>query len=156
MRKKSKTWIFILVCVVLMTVLCYLAIGNPIVFFHNQGLKRAAGALDNGEIVSLNEIIPFEWDVLYMPAPYQSKAEIEEMIGFKSMDIQENVINEGMVHVLFVKDNKVAASVLGYSDNLGYSIDLSSKKDGKVTYAENAQFLTTKVDGNIMLAYISE
>lgn len=156
MRKKAKTLIFILICMIVITGLGYLIMGNPFLFLNNQRLKNAIASLDSGEIVSLSEVIPFEWDVLYTPEPYQSKEEIEEMTGFKSAEIQENNINEGMVHLLFVKNNKVAASVLGYSSNLGYRIDLSSKEGLKVAYAENAQFLVTKVDGNTTLTYVSE
>lgn len=152
--KKAKTLIFILACIFLITGLIYLMIRNPFIFFNNQKLKNAVVTLNNGDTISLNEIIPFEWDILYMPKPYQSKAEIEEMIGFKSADIQENNINEGMVHLLFVKNNKVVASVLGYSSNLSYSINLASKESLKVTYAENAQFLVTKTDKNTKLTYM--
>lgn len=154
MMKKTKTLIFIIACTVLITGLSYLIIGNPFIFFNNQKLKNAMGILDNGDTVSLNEVIPFEWDVLYTPEPYQSKTEIEEIIGFKSADIQENNINDGMIHLLFVKNNKVVASVLGYSSNLSYSIDLTSKESSKVTYDENAQFLATKTDGNTKLTYV--
>lgn len=156
MEKKEKTLIFILVCIALMTGLGCLVMGNPFIFFNNQKLKSAVSAPGNGEIVSLNEIIPFEWDALYTPEPYQSKEDIEKMIGFKSPDIRENNINEGMAHLLFVKNKKVAASVLGYIDSLGYSIDLASKEGLKVTYAENAQCLATKADGHTILSYISK
>lgn len=154
MKKKSTTLIFILSCIVLMTGLGYIIIGNPFIFFNNQKLKSTIGTLDNGDTVSLNEIIPFEWDILYMPEPYQSKAEIEEMIGFKSSNIQENNINEGMVHLLFVKNSKVVANVIGYSSNLKYSIYLTPKESSKVTYAENAQFLVTKTGKITKLTYM--
>ena len=153
MKKKNRVLIVILMCIVLIVVMGYLMIGNPFVFINNQKLKKSICSLDDNEIVSLNEVIPFEWDALYTFEPYQSKAEIAEIIGFQSNDIKENNINEGMVHLLFVKNDKVVASILSYSSNLGYNIDFTSKENLKVAYAENAQFSVTKEDGITILTY---
>ena len=147
MKRKTKAWILVLMCIVLIVVMGYLVIGSPFVFINNQKLKKSIDSLDDNKIVSLNEVIPFEWDFLYTFEPYQSKAEIAEIIGFQSNDIKENNINEGMVHLLFVKNDKVVASILSYSSNLGYNIDFTSKENLKVAYAENAQFSVTKEDG---------
>ena len=154
MKKKTKALIFVLVCTVLIVVVGYLVIGNPFVFFNNLKLKNFICSYDDSKIVCLNEVIPFEWDTLYTFEPYQSKAEIAEIIGFQSNDIKENNVNEGMVHLLFVKNDKVVASILGYRSNLGYNIDFTSKENLTITYAENAQFAITKVDGTTILTYI--
>lgn len=53
------------------------------------------------------------WDTPYTFGAYQSKDEIEDIIGFQSADIRENNMNEGMAHLLFVKNDKVVASILG-------------------------------------------
>ncbi len=97
----------------------------------------------------LNDIVPFEWDIVYTFAPYSSKEEIEQIIGFESDDIEENNISEGMMHLIFVKDDKVVANVLGYSSNLGYNIDFTDK----VAYAENANFNVENNEGIISLIY---
>lgn len=152
MKKKTKASIIILACIALIAVIGYLIIDNPFIFINNQKLENEVKSIDR-EIVQLNDVVPFEWDILYTFGPYQSKEEIEEIVGFKSADIKENTINEGMVHLLFVKDDKVVASILGYGSNLGYSIDFTSKDGLKVTFAENAQFNITKVDGITTLTY---
>lgn len=154
MKKKTKTLIYVLACIILIAAVGYLIIGNPFVFINNLKLKNSICSFDDDKNVSLNEVIPFEWDTLYTFEPYQSKAEIAENIGFQSNDIKENNANEGMVHLLFVKNNKVVASILGYSSSLGYNIDFASKENMKVTYAENAQFAITKVDQITTLTYI--
>ena len=59
----------------------------------------------------------------------------------------ENNINEGMVHLLFVKDKKVVASILGYSKNLGYCLAFANK----ISFDENAQFNVTISDGVVKL-----
>lgn len=99
------------------------------------------------ETVQLNEVVPFDWDTLYTFESYQSQEEIEEIVGFKSNDIKENNISEGMVHLLFVRDNKVVESILGYSDELGYNLDITAREEYKVTYVENTLFSVTKADG---------
>ncbi len=55
--------------------------------------------------------------------------------------------------MLFAKDDKVVASILGYSSNLGYSIDFTSKEGWQVAFAENAQFDVIKADGIVTLTY---
>ena len=54
-----------------------------------------------------------------------------------------------MVHLLFVKNKKVAASILGYQYNLGYCIEFASK----VTFEEDAKFNVTKTDNVTVLSY---
>lgn len=121
-------------------------------YFNNQKLANVISSIDS-ETVQLNEIVPFEWDILYTFGPYQSKEEIEQIVGFKSADIKENNINEGMVHLLFVADNKVTASILGYADNLGFRIDFTSKDENSITFADDAQFDVTTADGVTTLTY---
>lgn len=153
MKKKIKASIIMLSCIILIAVIGYFMISNPFVSFNNHKLETSVKSIDN-ETVSLNDVVPFEWDTLYTFEPYQSKEEIEETIGFKSASIKENNINEGMVHLLFVKSDKVVASILGYADNLGYNIDFTSKEGSNVTFAEDAQFNVTRVDGITTLTYV--
>lgn len=151
MKKKTKRVISILTCIILIGVAGCFMIGNPIVFINNQKLENSIQSIDN-QAVHLNDVVPFEWDTLYTFVPYSSKEEIEKIIGFKSNDIKENNISEGMVHLLFVKNDKVVASVLGYASNLGYNIDFTPKV--KVMFEENAQFDVIKADGITTLTYI--
>lgn len=99
----------------------YLLVGNPVVAWHNRALKEAVTSISGRETVTLNEIVPFDWDVVYTFDPYASREEIEKTIGCKSRSIRESV-SEGMVQLVFVKGNAVTASVCGYPGNLGYSI----------------------------------
>ena len=145
---KIKIATSILSCIILVAIVGYLVIGNPVIFINNQKLENSVKSI-HSDTVKLNEVVPFNWDAVYTFEPYVSKESIEEIVGFKSADIKENNINEGMAYLLFIKDKKVVASILGYSENLGYCLDFSSK----VTFAENAQFNVTIFDGVVMLAY---
>lgn len=149
MKKKTKIAIIILSCIILLAMAGYIVIDNPVIFINNNKLEHSIKSIDV-EVIKLNEVVPFDWDAVYTFEPYASKESIEKIVGFKSADIKENYINEGMVHLLFVKDKKVVTSILGYSENLGYRIDFSTK----ITFAENAQFNVTISDGVVILTYI--
>lgn len=125
----------------------YLAIGNPIVFYHNQQLKKSITSLEGNQKVTFNEIVPFDWDMVYTFEPYTSREEIEEIIGFQSDSIRETV-NEGMVQLLFIKGKTVTASVCGYPGNLGYSV---INLEGSVSAKEEAVFLTDTDSGIVKL-----
>lgn len=148
MKRKSKLRAIIFLLIALIAITGYLVIGNPLVPINNQKLVNSINSI-NSDVVQINEIVPFDWDIVYTFEPYSSKESIEEIVGFKSADIKANNINEGMVHLLFVKGRKVVASVLGYSANLGYHINFSSK----ITFSENAKFNVTIADEIITLSY---
>ena len=69
------------------------------------------------------ELFNFDYDEVYVFWPYQSKDEMEKQIGFKSHILQETV-SEGMMNVLFVKDNSPLAYLYGYGSNNGYYVSL--------------------------------
>lgn len=151
MKKRNKFTITIIFSTILVAILGYLVVGNPVVLINNYKLENSIKSIQSDNI-KLNEVVPFDWDIVYTFQPYTPKENIEEIIGFKSSSIKENNINEGMVHLLFVKGEKVVASILGYSTNLGYRLDFPSK----VTFVENAQFKVSIIDNIVTLKYLDE
>lgn len=151
MRQRNKIAIIIVLGMILVALIGYLVIGNPIVLINNKKLENSIKAI-RSDTIKLNEVVPFDWDIVYTFEPYTSKESIEEIVGFKSIDIKENNINEGMVHLLFVKGEKVVASILGYSTNLGYRLDFPLK----ITFSENAKFNVSIIDNIVTLEYIDE
>lgn len=144
MKKRIGMLVITIVCVFLVI---FLTIGNPTVFYHNQQLKKSMTSLEDNQKVTLNEIVPFDWDIVYTFEPYTSREEIEEIIGFQSDSISETV-NEGMVQLLFVKGKTVTASVCGYPGKLGYSV---TNFEGSVSAKEEAVFLTDTDSGIVKL-----
>lgn len=55
-----------------------------------------------------------------------------------------------MVHLIFVKNKKVVASVCGYASNLGYQIDFSDK----IAVTDNAVFNVQKDSDVIVLSHV--
>jgi len=115
--------------------------GSPLVKYNNYHLKQNMQTISESE-VTLNSVVPFEWDTVYTFPPYTSKAKIEKTIGFESNEIKETV-NEGMVHLIFVKGNTVTGSICDYPKNLGYSIEFKDK----VKFKDNAVFEVNIQDG---------
>lgn len=141
---KKKAWMISAITIAILA-LSYYMIGDPFIAYHNYRLKQSIAAISK-PTVTLNEIVPFEWDTVYTFAPYTSRSEIEEIIGFKSNAIRETV-SEGMVQLLFVKDSTVCGSICGYAENLGYSVHFSDK----VELTDNKQFDVNIQDGIVYL-----
>lgn len=122
-----------------------LLIGNPVVAYHNHELGKAITSLNTRE-TTLNAVVPFEWDLVYTFAPYTSQSEIEELIGFRSGSIRM-AVNEGMVQLLFVKGDRVVASICGYDSSLGYDVNFTDS----VIYDENTIFAVSRDSGITIL-----
>ena len=78
-----------------------------------RALEHAVEAIpEESTQVSLNELVPFEWDEVYTFGPYTSKEEIQSIIRLDSDAVKESV-SEGMVQLVFVEWGKerVVASV---------------------------------------------
>lgn len=110
---------------------------------NKENLRNSILSLDEG-VIALNDTVPFDWDVVYTFEPYTSKEEIESQLGIKSNLIRETV-SEGMLHLVFVKDNKVVLSIASYLNNIGYNIIF----DDKILYTDNTNFNVIK-NGDIV------
>ena len=115
--------------------------GSPLVKYNNYHLKQNIQTISASE-VTLNAVVPFEWDTVYTFPPYTSKAKIEKIIGFESDEIKTSV-NEEMVQLLFVKGNTVTGSICDYPKNLGFSIEFKDK----VKFKDNTVFEVHIEDG---------
>lgn len=142
--KRKQIMTVMITIVVLFAV--YFIIGNPVVAYHNHKLKLAITSIEDKETVTLNEVVPFHWNIVYTFDPYTSKEEIQKTIGFSSNAIQESV-SEEMVQLLFVRGETVVASVCGYANHLGYNIVF----DGSVRFEENAAFTVSTASGFVEL-----
>ena len=72
MKKKLSISIIVLSSIILIGVLGYFLLGNPVVFINNQNLENSIKAIKS-KTVELNDVVPFEWDSLYAFEPYQRK-----------------------------------------------------------------------------------
>lgn len=111
------------------------------------------------DMINLNRITSFDWDVLYSFAPYTPKEKIYQVIGSKSDDIKET-ISERMNQVIFVKSGEVVCFLYGYPANDGYCISFLSEDyiDGVVTLhsTDNINFRVSRNEGVIYLAHVNQ
>lgn len=146
MKRSLKILVSLLLLIIFCIGIFWFTFGSPLVFYHNHILQEKICEITQ-ETVTLNELVPFDWDKVYSFPAYMPKEEIENQIGFRSPSIKENNINEGMVHLIFVKDEHVEASILGYPENLGYAIDFPDC----VEYKDNIVFSVEKQNGVVRL-----
>ena len=95
----------------------------------------------------VGELFNFDYDEVHVFSPYQSKDEMEKQIGFKSHVLQETV-SEGMMNILFVKDESPVAYLYGYGSNNGYYIELPAGNYSKTELQEMRYEVGTSEVGN--------
>ena len=134
----------------------YLYFGAPYIYLNNRKLKTTITSLDCNSAI-LEDIVPFEWTMVYTFGPYTSKDCMKRIVGVQSPALRES-ISEGMIDVVFTDRRRVVASVCGYPENLGYDLKISGEKamyqGGGCTYLEygdQAVFKVTKEDGLVRL-----
>ncbi len=83
-KKRWKIWFIILsVLLIFSGWMYYLLFGSPIVTWNDNRLEDAVRNL-SAETITLEDLVPFEWDIVYTFAPYTSREDIADAIGFDS------------------------------------------------------------------------
>ena len=124
MKKLKK--LLIVLCV-LFCIVYYLLFGSPIVDWRNEKLVEATNNITTGTI-TLEELVPFAWDAVYVFEPYTSKEEVAETLGFRSVKINESW-TESQNWYYFVKGNRIVANP--EKSSLGCYIDLPNNREGR-------------------------
>ena len=128
---------------------------------NNDAFRSVVLLIDKKE-VTLNELTPFDWDVMYTFSPYTPVEKMQEIMGVKSnRDISETV-NEGMNQFFFVNGDKIVSSIYGYSENIGFYFDFWPENDswGDFEYlsfksSEAVRFSVESNDGKKTLTLIN-
>lgn len=94
---------------------------------NTRDLEKKLSASDAQVSGKTVELFDFDYEILYVFEPYESKEEMETKIGFGISILQETV-SEEMMNILFVKENSPVAYLYGYPSNTGYSIEIPSGK----------------------------
>ncbi|ONI38773.1 hypothetical protein AN639_02355 [Candidatus Epulonipiscium fishelsonii] len=133
----------------------YFFMGNPILYINKYKLTSAIRTIDD-KTITLNEVVPFEWETIYSFGPYSNKEHMEEVIGFESDEIYPNNISEDMVDLIFVQDGEVVARVLEYPSKLGYKIQFVPTEEfvNKIEFKDETAFNVEKANGIVTLDMI--
>ncbi|HCT65036.1 MAG TPA: hypothetical protein DIC60_07240 [Lachnospiraceae bacterium] len=92
----------------------------------------------------LNDTVEFDYDYVIQFPPCADKKFIEEMLGFNCSFLNESVY-EGMMNILFVKDNKAVCYIYGYGENNKFY--LSIPEGIKIQREETGTFLVSNKNG---------
>lgn len=82
---------------------------NPLFIYRNYKLTNHIESISTKDKIESNELIPFDYDKVYVIYPYTAKKDIEKDLGIKSRHIKENN-NDNYQTILVIKDNKVISS----------------------------------------------
>lgn len=124
MRNKKTKKFLIIVFIIICTFLAFKLKGKDIKLSNNtKKLEVNLKSNLNKENSVCKDLFDFDYDKVYVFQPYLSKREMEKEIGFKYNKLRETV-NEGMMNILFVKDNAPIVYLYGYPTDLGYYIDI--------------------------------
>lgn len=124
MGKSGMKKLHIICCLCILGIF-FSACGNSTIDKYKTSFNNNINSLQNGE-VNLHKLTDFEWDKMYTFSTYTSKDEIEQILGFESDVIVNNMSDEGNTYLLFLKDNTIVCSIYGSSDSLGYSINFGT------------------------------
>ena len=141
--------------------LCVLICLNPY-NTHNVLLQDEVKKLNQTQEFVLNDIVPFEWDTMYVFEKGTDKEYIEKTIGISNKFIKSVPNEENAVSIIFTSEGKITAYPQGTKEELGYYIDLPLNKekhaeiqniDNLVCYVESEEGIARIVD---LYEYLSE
>ena len=153
---KKKVTIGLIIILILLIVL-YLAGMQKI----NNNTDKLRSAITNisekdGEVVSLNEIIPFEWSDLYIFEPYTDLSDIKERANISSIYLLGHynesptliISNKGSLAAMDDESSKYFRIELSDSDDISSHINASSELPFKVSLENGVVILkeTTQPD----------
>ena len=98
------------IAVIILIILAFVLLGNPMIINHNRQLQKAILNAAGESSMTLEELVPFDWDTAYCFGPDTDKADIEQAIGVKSGSISRGV-KDGMLKLVFVNGGVVTASL---------------------------------------------
>ncbi len=96
---------------------------HPFISYRNQQFQEAVSAVQPGKIV-WNELVPFEWDEVYLFHAYIQKKQMEEILGFDS-GVLPYEVGEGTSRLIFLKNGKIISTAYAcdsMSDRVPYVI----------------------------------
>lgn len=146
---------------ILITILLILLIGiisgliyiNPLVKINNKKLVDNIQEVLTKENVTLEELIPFSFDSVYIYQPYTKKSSMENEIGIKSRFIKDNYTDTNGIEIIVIKDNKVIASIFNYLDKDGYIIE-PLVYSNKLDYNDNVEFVIERYETGTFIRQI--
>ena len=118
--------------------MCVLICLNPY-NTHNVLLQDEIKKLNQTQEFVLNDVVPFEWETMYVFEKGTDKEYIEKTIGISNRFIKDVPDEDNAVSIIFTCKGKITAYPTGTKEELGYYIDLPKNKErhAEVQYVDN-------------------
>jgi hypothetical protein len=132
----------------LLTVVYALVLAGCVAASTTQGQPLDPAVVGREKTFDFAASMPFDWDRMYVIAPYGDRGQIEDVLGFPWPDADKSRIGtEDTVNlVIFVKDGKV---VSWYDQPT--TVDLAAIAKGSAYYRTDAKFNVRYQDGVVSL-----
>lgn len=105
--KNKKLLLILAIIAFIFSILIYI---NPLYVYRNYKLTNHITKLTTKEEITPNNLIPFNYDKLYIIYPYTTKKDIEKELNIKSRYIKANN-NDNYQILIVTKNNKVISSI---------------------------------------------
>lgn len=149
-QKKLINLVSLILCVIIILVVIVVIYIDPFYLIRNNRLITNIESLLDKEIISLDELIPFEYDALYLYEPYTYKKDMEKEIGIKSRFIKDNYTDNLGTELIVIKDNKVISSVFINLKKNGFIIE-GLVYSNRLDKNDDIEFNVTKSDLGIFI-----
>lgn len=150
-KKTSNKNKSLLVLIVLNIILiCFLFYINPMQVYRNHKFKDNIVSLLDKETITLEELIPFEFDSVYLFDSYNTKENIEKVIGFKSRFVKDNSTDKLGTEVIVVKDKKVISSIFVNISEDGFTIEKLITSN-RLDYNTGIQFKVESYESGVFI-----
>lgn len=137
--------------------LCVLICLNPY-NTHNVLLQDEVKKLNQTQEFVLNDIVPFEWDTMYVFEKGTDKEYIEKTIGISNKFIKSVPNEDNAVSIIFTCEGKITAYPQGTKEELGYYIDLplNKEKHAEIQNIDNLECYVESEEGIARIVYLYE
>lgn len=152
--KNKKKRIIVVSLSVIIPIICilYFVVFNP---FNSQNKLQnensstfinKISSLEDGQEYRLSDVVPFEWDNMYVFSEYTDEAYIEKVIGTESSRIHISD-SEGMQQVIFVRNKEVVGYIQGMDYKLGFSVERKGQEYLAIKNDDNYKLHVNMKDG---------
>ncbi len=142
----------LLLCLLVFVALLAVLVGAAL---HLRGMRKHAEYFweavrkSKGKEREISSLTDFSWEKGYCFPPYTSRTTMEKALGFSSPRLRDNIVNDDVWYLVFVRNQKVACAF--YSKEAGVDLELP-----ETFTPESIITLSEEKTGQFLLSYEKE
>ena len=144
-KSNKKNKLVLVLFVINLILICFLVYMNPFHVYNNYKFKSNIKNILLKREVTLDELVPFEYDSIYFFQSFSSKEQIENTIGIRSRFIKDNSTDTLGTEVIIIKDNKVKSVIFIDLYEDGFVIE-GLIHSHKIESTEDIKFTVEKIE----------